>query len=116
MKDFYIDRVQVEGGFLDGFDVQLRTGLNTVIGARGTGKSTLVELIRFCLGIQGQTSDSTSKSLSHARAVLRDGQITITLSNGIDSYTVSRSVEEDLTGSISPEIKLPLIFSQQHPL
>ena len=112
MKDFYIDRVQVEGGFLDGFDVQLRTGLNTVIGARGTGKSTLVELIRFCLGIQGQTSDSTSKSLSHARAVLRDGQITITLSNGIDSYTVSRSVEEDLTGSIPPEIKLPLIFSQ----
>ena len=112
MKEFYIDRVQIEGGFLDGLDVRLKTGLNTVIGARGTGKSTLVELIRFCLGIQGQSSDSTSKSLSHARAVLRDGLITITLSNGVDSYSFSRSANEDTTPSIPENVKLPLIFSQ----
>jgi chromosome segregation ATPase len=112
MNNFYIDRVQVEGGFLDGLDVRLKKGLNTVIGARGTGKSTLVELIRFCLGIKGQTSDSTAKSLSHARAVLRDGQITITLSNEEDSYSFTRSVDYDITPSIPPKLKLPLIFSQ----
>lgn len=112
MKDFYIDRVQVEGGFLDGLDVRLRTGLNAVIGARGTGKSTLVELIRFCLGVKGQTSDSTSRSVSHARAVLRDGQITITLSNGDERYSFSRSVDSDTTPTIPGDLKLPLIFSQ----
>lgn len=112
MNDFYIDRVQVEGGFLDGLDVRLKTGLNTIIGARGTGKSTLVELIRFCLGIKGHTSDSTAKSLSHARAVLRDGQVTITLSNEEESYSFSRSADFDTTPAIPPKLKLPLIFSQ----
>jgi ABC-type Mn2+/Zn2+ transport system ATPase subunit len=112
MNNFYIDRVQVEGGFLDGLDVRLKTGLNTIIGARGTGKSTLVELIRFCLGIKGQTSDSNAKSLSHARAVLRDGQVTITLSNEEVSYSFSRSVDCDTTPAIPSKLKLPLIFSQ----
>lgn len=112
MNDFYIDRVQVEGGFLDGLDVRLKTGLNTIIGARGTGKSTLVELIRFCLGIKGHTSDSTAKSLSHARAVLRDGQVTITLSNEEESYSFSRGADFDTTPAIPPKLKLPLIFSQ----
>lgn len=112
MNDFYIDRVQVEGGFLDGLDVRLKTGLNTIIGARGTGKSTLVELIRFCLGIKGHTSDSTAKSLSHARAVLRDGQVTITLSNEEEGYSFSRSADFDTTPAIPPKLKLPLIFSQ----
>lgn len=112
MKDFYIDRVQIEGGFLDGLDLRLRTGLNAVIGARGTGKSTLVELIRFCLGVKGQTSESTSRSVSHARAVLRDGQITITLSNGDENYRFSRSVDSDTTPTIPDGLNLPLIFSQ----
>lgn len=112
MKDFYIDRVQVEGGFLDGLDVRFQTGLNTIIGARGTGKSTLVELIRFCLGVKGQTSDSTSKSLSHARAVLSDGQVTVTLSNGDENYSFSRSSDSDTTPLIPGDLKLPLIFSQ----
>ena len=52
----YIERVQVEEGFLDGLDLELSAGLNVVIGARGTGKTSLIELIRFCLGIPGHTT------------------------------------------------------------
>jgi energy-coupling factor transporter ATP-binding protein EcfA2 len=87
-------------------------GLNAIIGARGTGKSTFVELIRFCLGIKGHTSNSTAKSLSHARSVLRDGQITLTLSDGNDSYSFSRTSDSDTTPPIPDKFKLPLIFSQ----
>ena len=47
MSNFYIQRVQIEGGFLDGFDLKLKNGLNSIIGARGTGKSTFIELIRL---------------------------------------------------------------------
>lgn len=112
MKDFYIDRIQIEGGFLDGLDVQLKTGLNAVIGARGTGKSTFVELIRFCLGVKGQNTDSTSKSISHARAVLRDGQITITLSNGEETYNFSKTIDSEVTSKIPSYLNMPLIFSQ----
>ena len=112
MKSFYIDRIQIEGGFLDGLDVRLMKGLNAIIGARGTGKSTFVELVRFCLDIKGHTSKSTARSLSHARSVLRDGQITLTLSDGNDSYSFSRTSDSDTTPSVPHKFKLPLIFSQ----
>src|SRR5689334_17617318 len=56
-KDAYVDgstdnliveRLQVEGGFLDGLDLRLAEGLNVLVGARGTGKTSVIELIRFC--------------------------------------------------------------------
>ena len=45
-----IERLQIEGGFLDGFDIKFASGLNVLIGARGTGKTSVIELIRFALG------------------------------------------------------------------
>ncbi len=32
----YIERIEVEGGFLDGLNLTLQLGLNVVIGALGT--------------------------------------------------------------------------------
>lgn len=111
MNKYFIERVQIEGGFLDGFDVSLKSGLNTIIGARGTGKSTLVELIRYCLGIKGHTSDSHSKALSHARSVLKDGQIIVTIKSGDESFKYSRTSESE-TSPPFPKHGTPLIFSQ----
>ena len=42
-----IKRVQIEEGFLDGLDVAFALGLNAIIGERGTGKTSLIELIRI---------------------------------------------------------------------
>lgn len=112
MSNFYIERVRVEGGFLDGLDISLKNGLNTIIGARGTGKSTIVELIRYCLGIKGHTAESDLKSLSHARSVLGDGQVTVYMSNGVEAFTYSRDFESTSALPLSDEIKTPLIFSQ----
>jgi energy-coupling factor transporter ATP-binding protein EcfA2 len=44
-----IARLHVTGGFLGGLDVELHDGLNTILGAKGSGKSLLVELLRFAL-------------------------------------------------------------------
>ncbi len=41
--------LRVIGGFLDGLNLVFDTGLTCIIGARGTGKSTILELIRYCL-------------------------------------------------------------------
>ena len=49
----HIERVQIEEGFLDGLDVSFSRGLNVVIGERGTGKTSLIELVRFCFGVDG---------------------------------------------------------------
>lgn len=56
MNNLYIEKLQIEGGFLDGLNIELKNDLNTIIGARGTGKSTFIELIRYCLDIKGQSS------------------------------------------------------------
>lgn len=45
-----IGSVRIEGGFLDGLDVEFGPGLNAVIGGKGTGKSAVIEAVRFGLG------------------------------------------------------------------
>ncbi|HIB0166718.1 TPA: AAA family ATPase [Escherichia coli] len=112
MSNIYISRVQIEGGFLDGLDVSLKNGLNTIIGARGTGKSTFIELIRYCLDVKGHTIESNNKAISHAKSVLNDGQITVTLSNGIDNIRYSRNADSAPIPPINRDFKPPLIFSQ----
>jgi DNA repair exonuclease SbcCD ATPase subunit len=93
-----IERIQIEEGFLNGFDVWPRTGLNVVIGARGTGKTTLIELIRFCLGVEGYTPETTKRSREHALSVLGSGQVTLTLNEDGRRITVSRSAEQPPPG------------------
>ena len=44
-----IEYLSVIGGFLDGLHVTFGTGLNTIIGARGTGKTTVVECLAYAL-------------------------------------------------------------------
>ncbi len=40
-----------EGGFLDGTEIPLNPNLNVLIGGRGTGKSTIIESLRYALGL-----------------------------------------------------------------
>ncbi len=49
MKANRILSLRVIGGFLDGLTLSFDTGLTCIIGARGTGKSTILELIRYAL-------------------------------------------------------------------
>ena len=46
-----IERIRFDGGYLDGIEISFSKHLNTVIGGRGTGKSTLIECIRYALEI-----------------------------------------------------------------
>ncbi|EDM78454.1 hypothetical protein PPSIR1_33104 [Plesiocystis pacifica SIR-1] len=45
-----IRRLEVHGGFWDGLELDFAANLNCIIGARGTGKTTILELCRHCLG------------------------------------------------------------------
>ena len=44
-----IHGLEVTGGFLDGMRLEFGEGLNCLIGGRGTGKTTVLELIRWTL-------------------------------------------------------------------
>ena len=106
-----IDRVQIEEGFLDGLDVSFASGLNVIIGERGTGKTSLIELVRFCLGVQGHTPDSDKRSLDHARSILGSGRVTVSLSDGEQKILVTRTASDGSPRASAPYVH-PIIFSQ----
>ena len=106
-----IERVQVEEGFLDGLDISFTQGLNVIIGERGTGKTSLIELIRFCLGVKGYTDQSTKRSRDHALSIIGSGQVTITLTDGKRRLLVTRTASDDSPRESEPYTR-PLIFSQ----
>ena len=106
-----IERVQVEEGFLDGLDVSFVPGLNVIVGERGTGKTSLIEVIRFCLGVQGYTSQSAKRSLDHALSILESGQVTVTLTDGERKVLVARTAYDDSPRASEP-FAWPFIFSQ----
>jgi ABC-type lipoprotein export system ATPase subunit len=107
-----IERIQVEGGFLDGVEIGLAAGLNAVIGARGTGKTSIIELIRYCLDAPAITDLTATRARDHAVGVLGDGRVTLTLNVGGERIRVSRGSTDT-----SPDVALqflprPLVFSQ----
>ena len=107
----YIERVQIEEGFLDGLDITFSPGLNVIIGARGTGKSSLLELIRFCLSAQNYSEVTKKRSYDHAVSVLGSGQIMLTLRDDDQQIIVTRTAEHAQPEASARYIK-PLIFSQ----
>ena len=56
-----LDRVRIEGGYLDGLTADLSGHLNTVIGGRGAGKSTLLECLRYALDVQHKAKDAKTQ-------------------------------------------------------
>lgn len=57
-----IERVSINGGFLNEFDIELNPNLNCFIGGRGTGKSCLLEVVRHTFGINPKTSQNQTQA------------------------------------------------------
>lgn len=106
-----IERVQIEEGFLDGLDISFVPGLNVIIGERGTGKTSLIEVIRYCLGVRGYTKDSVKRSQDHALSILGGGQVTVTLSDGEREIHVTRAALDELPRASESFVR-PIVFSQ----
>jgi predicted ATPase len=62
-----------EGGFLDGTAIHFNENLNVLIGGRGTGKSTVIESLRYVLGLEPLGDDSRKTHEGIVKNVLRSG-------------------------------------------
>lgn len=72
--------LQITGGFLDGATFDLADGLNCLIGARGTGKTTVLELIRYALDALPPVSDIERHRIeSLVQSNLGEGTVELTL-------------------------------------
>jgi DNA repair exonuclease SbcCD ATPase subunit len=107
-----ITRIQIEEGFLNGFDLRPSSGLNVLIGARGTGKTSVIELLRFALAARNHTQEAEIKSLAHARAVLQGGEVTVEMKGDNDEIViVSRGGDDESPTSNGP-FQSPIVLSQ----
>lgn len=62
-----------EGGFLDGATICLNPNLNVLVGGRGAGKSTVIESLRYVLGLDPIGEDADKAHQGIVRHVLRSG-------------------------------------------
>ncbi len=86
--------LSVTGGFLDGLRLDLADGLNCIIGGRGTGKTTVLEFIRFLLC----SDDPRERSKASKDVIdenLKSGKVVLNIEtqSGIP-YRIERSLGE----------------------
>ena len=62
-----------QGGFLDGVAIHFNENLNVLIGGRGTGKSTVLESIRYTLGMDALGDEARKVNFGIVNHVLRNG-------------------------------------------
>ena len=91
--------VSVVGGFLDGAQFDLADGLNCLIGPRGTGKTTVLEFVRYALNAfpRDEEGDETRKrvdALVHGNLGGGRVRVTIQTKDGLE-YVVSRTAGEE---------------------
>jgi hypothetical protein len=80
-----IKAISITGGFLDGAEAHFHEGLNTVLGAKGAGKSLLIEFLRFALNQGSENPDIASD---------HEGKLRLKL----DSYSTVTVTLQDETG------------------
>ena len=61
IKNQYIRSIAFNGGKLDGETINFSPELNSLIGIRGSGKSAIIEILRYALGISLTSSSSDNE-------------------------------------------------------
>ena len=94
--------LEVSGGFLDGLKIDFDDDLNCIIGGRGTGKTTVLELIRYAFDRMPIPSESGIARESYktidtlVKSNLGDGSVKVTFEteNG-QIYLAQRSYDDN---------------------
>lgn len=104
-------RMTVTGGYLDGVRVDFSDHLNTVIGGRGTGKSTLLECLRFALDLppKGKQAQKLHQEIIKENLGRSAGRVELTVVSSAQNgkqYTISRRhgelpIVRDMDGNVS---------------
>lgn len=62
-----------QGGFLDGAAIHFNENLNVLIGGRGSGKSSIVESLRYVIGLEPAADEAQKSHDGIIKSVLRSG-------------------------------------------
>ena len=94
-----IDSISIEGGYFDGLSAIVSGHLNAVIGGRGTGKSTLLECLRYAMDVPHKSEDAITQGDQIVKENLgkAGGRVILKLrsaANHMKPYTVIRRYGE----------------------
>jgi predicted ATPase len=123
----YINQACFEGGALNGLAIRFSPELNTFIGIRGSGKSSVLEALRYTLGIDLEDSaiDKDYKQKLVKWALGSGGKVVIDATDCYGQrYQIQRILDESINvffeGKVQPGISVcetvlrkPLFFGQK---
>ncbi|EAE5028599.1 hypothetical protein E1Y32_13730 [Listeria monocytogenes] len=120
----FIRSVEFLGGKLDGKKIYLSPELNCLIGIRGSGKSSIIEAIRYALDIPPSNSDNDYKREVVKNLLGSDGQVILELQDNYGNlYRIKRILGEDphvtdmddkgVGAKIGSILSAPLYFGQK---
>jgi len=104
----YIKSIAFDGGILDGQQINFSPELNSLIGIRGSGKSSILEAIRYLLNIPfgDKTTDPKYKNSLVAHTLGSGGKATIeAIDKHGQEYRLSRILNEQPEVFIGNELK-----------
>jgi len=123
----HIRSIRFDGGILDGQTLHFSPELNTLIGIRGSGKSSVLEAVRYALDIpRGEKAQDTKYKDELIRHTLGSGgKVTLTACDVYgQEFTISRIFREApnvyLNGKLQPGVSIretvlrrPIYFGQK---
>ncbi len=117
IENAYIKSISFEGGKLDGKTIEFSSSMNSLIGIRGSGKSSIIEAIRYGLGIEvdEKNIDYRYKNNLVKELLSSGGQITIkAIDNRDHEYKIQRVYGQSIEIKKDAELKNLDIFSLLH--
>lgn len=96
-----IDRVSLAGVEGDAADFSFREGINVVHGETGSGKTSLLELVKYVLGGNASLSQAVQEGVKSASVTVRLGESAYVFRRGVGE-TVLRA--EELDGTVLEEL------------
>jgi PHP family Zn ribbon phosphoesterase len=119
----HVSKVKITGGFLDGAEASFHQGLNSVLGAKGAGKSLLIEFLRFALNQPPSNNDIRADHESKLEHRLENyGSVEVTMVDETGrEFSITRvwdpAGENPYTGEVqNPAETFPALFLSQNEI
>ncbi len=124
-ENAYIKSVEYIGGKLGGKKIYLNPSMNNLIGIRGSGKSSVLETIRYALDIELPKNTESEYKSELVKTVLDDGgkMIVQMVNNQGETFIIHKTLnertkifkDEELKSNLKPKsiIKQALYFGQK---